>query len=289
MNETIALGGRRVRGFGLGGEGTPPTTAAEVLALRRGESVDPPNNTVAGAVIGAGATAFGSLLVSALAGGVRWPVVAAMTVGGGVVGALVGSKSAAAAQPPPPGIQTGPVSLTVSDPPVIQGVNASPGTVVTLNLPAGATWQNVSVGVPGNEFMGNMVKAGTATPVTVTVPPAAGATIDATWTTADGKAHFQAIVALPPGASLATPVTDPTAVSAVQNVINTVAAGGGNAAIGLQPVPVNGSASDPDFVSQLAKAQSFLNAEFAKMGRTAGLPTNGLLDYGTYSIFSVPL
>ena len=241
-----------------------------------------------GALVGAGAGAIGSMLLSELAAGkMRWPLILATTVGGGLIGAVVAPGEAKAATQAPAGL----LSLTVSDPPVVRAINATPGTLVTLSLPPGAVWQNVSVGTPGNEFLGNLVAKGSTAPVTIPIPPVPGATIDANWTTADSQAHFQAIIALPAGATLPTPVTDGTAVSAVQSVINAVAKDPYNTLVktGLQSVPVNGSASNPDFVKQLATVQGFVNAEFAKMGRPVNLRTDGVLDYATYAIFSVPL
>ena len=245
-----------------------------------------------GALVGAGAGAIGSMLLSELAAGkMRWPLILATTVGGGLIGAVVAPGEAKAATYATGGLVPTDLSrtLTVSDPPVIRGVTATPGTVLTLALPPSATWKTVSVGTPGNEFMGNLVAQGSTAPVSVPVPPVTGAVINTNWTTADNQTHFQAILCLPPGVRANDPVTDPSAVLSVQHVINSIPVPQRQAMGMNQSVPENGSAADPVFVSQLAAIQKFLNTQFTQMGRPVNLRTDGTLDYATYAIFSVPL
>jgi len=272
--EQIALHGRRAAGFGLGD--APPSAAVT------------PSNRAVWFFLGSGAAAVASIGLSTLLGGdknAHWPYISIATLGGGIAGAVWAPGAAQAAAQP----AGGPLSLTVSDASVIQGVNATPGTPVTFNLPAGATWKAVSVGTPGNEFMGNLAQTGSTTPVIVPVPPVTAATVNTNWTTADGKTHFQATLFLPTGATLATPLTDSAAVTAVQHVINSIPVPQRQAMGMQQSVPENGSATDPVFVSQLAKVQGFLSAQFAQMGRPYPFRTDGVLDYATYAIFSVPL
>jgi hypothetical protein len=271
--EQIAIRGRRAVGFGL--SDAAPSTAVT------------PSNRAVGFFLGSGAMALASLGLSTLLGGdknTHWPYISLATLGGGVAGAVWAPGAAQAAAQP----AGGPVSLTVSDVPVIQGVSAAAGTAVTFNLPAGATWKTVSVGTPGNEFMGNLTQVGMTTPVVVPVPPVTGATVNATWATADGQTHFQATMFLPPGATLSTPLTDKAAVTTVQHVINSIPVPQRQAMGMQQSVPENGDATDPVFVQQLAAAQKFLVAESAKMGHPFQLRTDGVLDYATYAIFSVP-
>lgn len=264
------LNGRRVRGFGLGDAPDMGGVNHVPRALKYG----------ALGAVGLGAVAAG--ISYAATGEVRGlPVVVAAVVGA-VGGGALGSAQAAT-----PAAPAGPISLTVSDTPVIQGVNAASGTLLTLSLPPGAAWKTVSVGTPGNEFMGNLVQTVSAAPITLPVPPIPGATVNTNWTTPDGKAHFQAVAFLPPGATLATPVTDAAAVTAVQNVINGISPE--IAVPGWQKVPVNGNAADPGLVKQIAAVQNLAVSEFTKAGRPVALRTDGVLDYATYALFSVPL
>jgi hypothetical protein len=206
--------------------------------------------------------------------------------------------------PPPPAAPTQPpvtpVTFVFSPGEFPQAISAAPGTPVSVSLPPGGSWQSLSFSTLGS-MPGSaqpLVQPGSTAPVTVAVPPGP-ATIAATWTDSSGAMQPGAAIFLPPGATLSTPITDPAVVTAVQNMLNDAAAASGAVApVGgpvLQPVPVNGNASDPAFAAQLAAFQQWLVGIAATPPSNtiapsiANIPTNGALDYATLAALSLPL